>query len=224
MRNEMMDRPVVKATVQDFLRAQPLALSPQLKRIEQAANERRIPIIPRETAVYLYQLVQRSRPEQILEVGTAIGFSAALFVEASQQHAQVTTIDRFPDFYERALTNWQSLGYQDQIKLLQGDASDLLPTLPGPYQLIFLDAAKAQYIKFLPEALRLLAPSGSLLIDDVLQGGSVFAPESTIRHRNKGIHRNLNKLFASVYADPRLNVSLLPLGDGVLQISWRNQA
>ncbi|WP_461217923.1 O-methyltransferase [Lapidilactobacillus salsurivasis] len=222
MRNEMMDQPVIASDVLKFMRMQPLPLSPQLERIEQDATTSRIPIVPRETAVYLYQVVQQHQPQRILEVGTAIGFSAALFVEASQRRAQVTTIDRFPNFYEQAQANWAALGYQEDIDLLIGDAADILPTLTGPYQLIFLDAAKAQYIKFLPEALRLLAPTGMLLIDDVLQGGSVFAADSTIRHRNKGIHRNLNRLFDSVYQDPRLLVSMLPLGDGVLQITWRD--
>lgn len=221
MRNEMMSHPVVHEKVQNFLRQQPLKISPALAKIEQWANERRVPIIPRETAAYLYQLVSLQAPQRILEVGTAIGFSSALFVEADPKNVQVTTIDRFDTMYNHAKENWQRLGYQDQIDLLVGDAADILPTLQTNYDLIFLDAAKAQYIKFLPDALRLLAPNGVLLIDDVLQGGTIFDDIATIRHRNKGIHRRLNELLTAVYQNPDLNVSLLPLGDGVLQISWR---
>src|SRR5699024_3447363 len=160
-------------------------------------------------------------PQRILEVGTAIGFSSALFVEADPKNVQVTTIDRFDTMYNHAKENWQQLGYQDQIDLLIGDAADILPTLQTDYDLIFLDAAKAQYIKFLPDALRLLAPNGILLIDYVLLGGTIFDDITTIRHRNNGIHRGLNQLLTTVYQNPNLNVSLLPLGDGVLQITWR---
>ncbi|WP_318531164.1 O-methyltransferase [Lapidilactobacillus mulanensis] len=217
----MMSRPVINEKVLQYLRQQPVPLSPKLRGIEEFANEKRIPIIPHETVSYLYQLVNQLRPTKILEVGTAIGFSAALFVEASQQQTRVTTIDRFEEMYQRAQTNWQSLGYQSQIQLLTGDAADILPMLTGQYELIFLDAAKAQYINFLPEALRLLAPEGVLLIDDVLQGGTIFEPIESIRHRDKGIHRHLNQLLDTVYADDELLTTLLPLGDGLLKITRR---
>ena len=219
MRNEMMSRPVVKPEVLNFLRQQTVPLSSKLLQIQHEANTKRIPIIPQETVSYLYQLVTQRQPKAILEVGTAIGFSSSLFVEATQKQAQITTIDRFETMYHHARANWEQLGYSENIQLLTGDAADILPTLTTQYDLIFLDAAKAQYIKFLPEALRLLAPHGILLIDDVLQGGSIFEPETTIRHRNKGIHRKLNQLLTTVYADPNLLATLLPLGDGLLQVT-----
>lgn len=222
MRNEMMSRPVINSKVLHYLRQQPVPLSPKLKAIEAAAHQKRIPVIPHETVSYLYQLVDQLHPRRVLEVGTAIGFSAALFVEASQMHAQVTTIDRYPEFYEQAKQNWQALGYQQSIQLMTGDAADILPMLTGSYDLIFLDAAKAQYIHFLPEALRLLPPDGILLIDDVLQAGTIFDPVETIRHREKGIHRHLNQLLETVYDDPALLVTLLPLGDGLLKITKRS--
>lgn len=218
MRNKMLDQPILDLKVQKYLRQQPLPISTSLAQIEQQARAKRIPIIPRETAVYLFQLVCQLKPRRILEVGSAIGFSAALFVEASQKKAQVTTIDRFPHFYHQAQKNWQELDLEEQIKFIAGDAAEVLPQLTGSYDLIFLDAAKAQYIRYLPEVLRLVAADGLILMDDVLQGGSVFAPDEAIRHRNKGIHRRLNDLLTQVYQDPQLLVSLLPLGDGLLQI------
>ncbi|WP_125608249.1 O-methyltransferase [Lapidilactobacillus bayanensis] len=219
MRNEMMSRPVVKPEVLNFLRQQPVPISAQLLKIQQDANTKLIPIIPQETVSYLFQLVAQLQPKKILEVGTAIGFSSSLFVEATHQQAKVTTIDRFETMYNHAHENWQRLGYLANIQLLTGDAADILPMLTDHYDLIFLDAAKAQYIKFLPEVLRLLQPNGLLIIDDVLQGGSIFDPETTIRHRDKGIHRKLNELLTTVYADDTLLASLLPLGDGLLQIT-----
>lgn len=224
MRNEMMLRPVIKPEVLAFLRQQPVPLSTKLQEIQQDANTKRVPIIPQETVSYLFQLVAQAQPKKILEVGTAIGFSSSLFIEATHKQAKVTTIDRFDTMYDHAKENWKQLGYLDNIELLTGDAADILPMLTTQYDLIFLDAAKAQYIKFLPEALRLLQPNGILLIDDVLQGGSIFEPLETIRHRDKGIHRKLNELLKTVYDDPTLLVSLLPLGDGLLQITRVNQA
>lgn len=221
MRNKMLDQPIIDLKVQNYLRQQPLPISQELAQLEQQAQAERIPIIPRETAVYLFQLVRQFKPQRILEVGSAIGFSAALFVEASHQQARVTTIDRFPHFYHQAQKNWRKLQVEQQINFIAGDAAEVLPQLTGAYDLIFLDAAKAQYIRYLPEVLRLVATDGVVLIDDVLQGGSVLAPDDTIRHRNKGIHRHLNDLLTQVYQDPRLLVSLLPLGDGLLQITHR---
>lgn len=221
MRNEMMSRPVIQSEVLDFMRQQSVPISSELLKIQQDANTKRIPIIPQETVSYLFQLVAQRQPRQILEVGTAIGFSSSLFIEATNKKAKVTTIDRFDTMYQHAKENWQRLGYLDNIELLTGDAADILPMLTHHYDLIFLDAAKAQYIKFLPEALRLLNDTGMLLIDDVLQGGSIFEPEATIRHRDKGIHRKLNQLLTTVYQDPTLLATLLPLGDGLLQITKR---
>ena len=133
----------------------------------------------------------------------------------SQGH--LTTIDRYPLMYERAKENFKHLALEERITLLEGDAADILPTLSGPYDVIFMDSAKAKYVEFFPECMRLLKVGGVLLIDDVLQGGTVLDDESTIPKRVRKIHRKLNELFEVVYASSH-RASLIPLGDGLLLV------
>lgn len=217
----MMHQPVIDQAVLDFMRTKVAVLDGPLGELEAQAHEKGIPVIPHETVAFLQQLVAMKQPQQILEIGTAIGFSAALMASVMPASGHVTTIDRYELMYERAAANFKQLGLTDKITQKNGDAADILPTLTGSYDLIFMDSAKSKYVEFLPDCLRLLAPGGVLLIDDVLQGGTIFLPKNEIEHRNRGIHRKLNELFETVLPDKTLYSSLLPLGDGVLMITKR---
>ncbi|ATO42903.1 O-methyltransferase [Loigolactobacillus coryniformis] len=219
MHNEMMHRPVVKPAVLDFLRQGTTQLTGALGELEQQAHEKGVPVIPHETVTFMQTLFNLKKPQTVLEVGTAIGFSASLFATCMGATGRVTSIDRYPLMLEHAKENIAHLGLEGQIKLLAGDAADILPTLTPSYDLIFMDSAKAKYLDFLDDCLRLLAADGVLLIDDVLQGGTVFADAATIPHRNKAIYRKLNQLLTRVFNDSTLVATLLPLGDGVLMIT-----
>lgn len=218
MLNEMMHRPVVMEKVVDFMRHHQAPFTGQLGEIEAYANERGIPVIPHETAVFIDFLLGLLRPKAILEIGTAIGFSASLMARHLAPGGHLTTIDRYPKMFERAKENFEKMGIEDQVTLLEGDAADVLPTLQGQFDVIFMDSAKAKYVDFLPECLRLLSDTGVLLIDDVFQGGTVLDDEETIPKRVRTIHRKLNLLFETVHQDPHLKSSLVPLGDGILMI------
>lgn len=215
----MMHQPVVDQAVLDFMRTKVAILDGPLGELEAYAHVNGIPVIPHETVAFLQQLVALKQPQQILEIGTAIGFSASLMASVMPEDGHVTTIDRYELMYERAAANFKKLGLTDKVTQKNGDAADILPTLTESYDLIFMDSAKSKYIEFLPDCLRLLAPGGVLLIDDVLQGGTIFLPKNEIEHRNRGIHRKLNELFETVLPDQSLYSSLLPLGDGVLMIT-----
>ena len=218
MLNEMMHRPVVMEKVVEFMRtAQGGFDSEGVNQIQAYANERGIPIIPHETAKFIDLFMSIIQPEQILEIGTDIGFSASLMAQHLTSQGHLTTIDRYPLMYERAKENFKHLALEERITLLEGDAADILPTLNGSYDVIFMDSAKAKYVEFFPECMRLLKVGGVLLIDDVLQGGTVLDDESTIPKRVRKIHRKLNELFEVVYASPH-RASLIPLGDGLLLI------
>lgn len=219
MHNEMMHRPVVKPAVLDFLRQGTTQLTGALGELEQQAHEKGVPVIPHETVTFMQTLFNLKKPQTVLEVGTAIGFSASLFATCMGATGRVTSIDRYPLMLEHAKKNIAHLGLEGQIKLLAGDAADILPTLTPSYDLIFMDSAKAKYLDFLDDCLRLLAADGVLLIDDVLQGGTVFADAATVPHRNKAIYRKLNQLLTRVFNDSTLVATLLPLGDGVLMIT-----
>ncbi|MFC6171423.1 O-methyltransferase [Loigolactobacillus jiayinensis] len=219
MHNEMMRRPVIKPAVLNFLREQTTQLTGPLGELEKKAHQDGVPVIPHETVTFMQTLFNLQKPQTVLEVGTAIGFSASLFATCMGPKGRVTSIDRYPLMLEHAHENIAQLGLEDQITLLAGDAADILPTLTPSYAVIFMDSAKAKYLDFLPDCLRLLADDGVLLIDDVLQGGTVFDDDATIAHKNKAIHRKLNLLLTQVFSDTTLVATLLPLGDGVLMIT-----
>lgn len=214
----MMHRPIVMQKVVDFMREGQLGFEGGLGEIEAYANELGIPIVPHETAKFLDFFTATMQPSQILEIGTAIGFSASLMAQHLQADGHLTTIDRYEKMYERAKENFKKMGLEDRITLIEGDAADVLPTLEGSYDLIFMDSAKAKYIEFYPECMRLLRQGGVLIIDDVFQGGTVLDDEAEIPKRVRKIHRKLNELFDTVLNDKTNRSTLVPLGDGLLMV------
>ncbi|MGX7420506.1 O-methyltransferase [Carnobacterium gallinarum] len=216
--NEMMDRPVVNRDVLDFIRKKQKPLAGELGEIERGANERGVPIIPHETVVFLNLLLGQLKPKQVLEIGAAIGFSSSLMAQHVGEKGHVTTIDRFDVMIEKAKANYVTLGLTDKVTLLEGQASDILPTLTGPYDLIFMDSAKSKYYDFFPECMRLLRVGGMLIVDDVLQGGTILLPKEEIPKRSRAIHKKLNAFLEVVMEHPSIESSLLPLGDGLLLI------
>ncbi|MBE9390457.1 O-methyltransferase [Vagococcus salmoninarum] len=219
MRNPMMSMPVVKEEIVKFMRESQKPLSGDLGRLQRQANEDGVPIIPHETVVFMQFLLGQLKPTTILEIGTAIGFSASLMTKYLPEDGHITTIDRFDVMIKKAKANFEKLGLEKQVTLLEGQAADILPTLEGPYDFIFMDSAKSKYIEFLPECLRVLKVGGVLMIDDVLQGGTILQPIEEIHRSQRAIHRKLNELFETVMTHPDLTVSLVPLGDGVLLIT-----
>lgn len=222
MRNEMMYRPIINEDILHYLRTEQKQLTGSLGDLEALAHENGVPVIPHETVVFLQFLLKQKQPKRVLEIGTAIGFSASLMAESLGKEANITTIDRFPVMIEKAKANFEKLGLADQVTLLEGDAADILSTLEGPYDFIFMDSAKSKYIAFLPECLRLLSDDGVLMVDDIFQAGTVLQPIEDIPRKNRSIHRHLNEFLEVVTTSPELTSTLLPLGDGVALISKNN--
>ncbi|WP_416353170.1 O-methyltransferase [Agrilactobacillus fermenti] len=219
MLNEMMHRPIIDKAVLTFLREQQQPLKGPLGDFEKQVREAGVPVIPPETVNFFKVLLKIMRPKRILEVGTAVGFSTTLMALNTPETTKITTIDRFDVMLTQARQTFKKFALEERVQLLAGDAADLLPKLTATYDWIFLDSAKAKYISFLPDCLRLLNTHGVLLIDDVMQGGTVLKPDSEIKHKNRSIHRNLNRLFTRVFEDDTLSSSILPLGDGLLMIT-----
>lgn len=218
MRNEMMHRPVVKKELVAFMREKQKQLTGKLGQIEQTAHEKEVPIIPHETVVFLQFLLGQMKPKQILEIGTAIGFSSSLMAQYVGD-GHVTTIDRYDVMIKKARETYKQLGLEDKVTLLEGQAADVLPTLDGPYDFIFMDSAKSKYIEFLPECLRLLRKGGVLMVDDVFQAGTILDPIEDIPRGQRAIHRKLNLFLNTVMDHPQLTSSLIPLGDGIILIT-----
>lgn len=212
-----MRRPIVKPEIVDFMRSEQKQLTGFLADLEDFAHAENVPIIPHETVVYFQFLLQALRPKTILEVGTAIGFSALLMAQASPD-AKVTTIERNPEMAELARENFAKYDVTQQIELIEGDAIDVLATLDATYDFAFMDSAKSKYIVFLPEILKRLSVGGIVVIDDVFQGGDIAKPIEAINRNQRGIYRGLHRLFEATLTHEALTVSLLPLGDGLLMI------
>lgn len=219
MRNEMMHRPVLKDEILELIRNRQKQMDGLLGEVQQEAYDKDVPIIPNETASFLKFFLKQIKAKEVLEIGTAIGFSASLMAQTMGKDGHVTTIDRFDVMIRKAKANFEKLGLSEQVTLLEGDAKDVLPTLNGLYDFIFMDSAKSKYIEFLPECLRVLKKDGVIMIDDVFQAGTVMHDIKEIPKSQRTIYRKLNKLYDTVLSHPDLTVSILPLGDGVLMIS-----
>lgn len=189
--------------------------TPFLDGIEKEALRDRIPVIRKSTQSLLKFLLALSKPGRILEVGTAIGFSSLLMSEYGPGDCHITTIEKYEKRIPQAKENFRRAGAEDRISLLEGDAADILKALPGPYDLIFMDAAKGQYIFFLPEVFRLLAPGGLLVSDNVLQDGDVIESRYAVTRRNRTIHARMREYLFELTHHPGLETVILPVGDGV---------
>jgi len=189
--------------------------TPFLNELEKKAREDRVPVIRREMQSFLKVLLQIKRPRLILEVGTAVGFSTLLMSEYAPETCRITTIENYEKRIPIARENFRKAGKEDRITLLCGDAARVLTTLEGPYDLIFMDAAKAQYIHFLPEVLRLLGPGGILVSDNVLQDGDIMESRYAVERRNRTIHSRMREYLYELKHNSKILTSILPLGDGV---------
>lgn len=189
--------------------------TPFLNELEKKAKEDRVPVIRREMQSFLKVMLQIKRPRLILEVGTAVGFSALLMSEYAPEDCRITTIENYEKRIPVARENFKRAGKESQITLLEGDAAQVLKELEGTYDLIFMDAAKGQYIHFLPEILRLLEKGGILISDNVLQDGDLIESHFAVERRNRTIYKRMREYLYVLKHHEMLETSILPLGDGV---------
>ncbi|HFI0632541.1 TPA: O-methyltransferase [Streptococcus suis] len=216
--NHNMRRPVVKEEIVDFMRTRQAQNTGFLKELEDFARKENIPIIPHETVAYFRLLMQTLQPTRILEIGTAIGFSALLMAEHSPQ-SQITTIDRNEEMIGFAKENFAKFDRRKQIELLEGEAMDLLPSLPDDsYDFVFMDSAKSKYIVFLPEVLKKVKVGGLIVLDDIFQGGDVAKDIMEVRRGQRTIYRGLQRLFDATLDNPDLTASLISMSDGLLML------
>ena len=186
-----------------------------LNEIEKFALETQVPIIRRSMQSLLKFLLKFTKPKSILEVGTAIGFSALLMSEYAPGDCHITTIEKYEKRIPIAKENFRKAGREDRITLLEGDATEILRELEGTYDVIFMDAAKGQYIHFLPEILRLLAKDGVLVSDNVLQDGDVIESRFAVTRRNRTIHKRMREYLYTLTHSEELVTAVLPVGDGI---------
>lgn len=207
-----------------FLAAYDRGNTPLLEQIEQEALETNEPIIRTQTQGLLRFLLALHRPMSILEVGCAVGFSALLMSEYAPAGCRITTIEKVERRIAAARENFRRAGRENAITLLEGDAADILKELTGPYDMIFMDAAKGQYPIFLPDVLRLLAPGGLLVSDNVLQDGDILESRFAVERRNRTIHSRMREYLFELTHNEALITTVLPVGDGVtVSVKWKKK-
>ena len=185
-------------------------------RIEQEALAARVPIIRRETAALLKTLVAAKAPRAILEIGTAVGYSALLMARVMPADCRITTIEKYEKRIPIARENFRLAGEEERSTLLEGDADEILDRLKGSYfDFVFMDAAKGQYLAWLPKLMELM-PAGAVLVsDNVLQDGDIVQSRFAVERRNRTIHARMREYLYELKHNSALETSILPVGDGV---------
>ena len=206
---------IVDERMVTYINSLDMGNTPLLNEIEKEAKADLVPVIRKEMQSFLKVLLAIHRPLRVLEVGTAVGFSALLFCEYGPENMQVTTIEKYEKRIPIARENFRRAGRENQITLLEGDAADILKELQESYDLIFMDAAKGQYIHFLDDVLRLMKPGSVLVSDNVLQGGDIIESHYAVERRNRTIYKRMREYLYELKHNDKLLTSVIPLGDGV---------
>ena len=201
--------------IRSFINSLDRGNAPFLDELEKKAIEDEVPIIRKDTQALLKFLLNLQRPVNILEIGCAVGYSALLMAEYSSDETRITTIEKYEKRIPVAKENFHRYDTKDKITLLEGDATDILKTLDPGYDFIFMDAAKGQYINFLPECLRLLTKGGLLVSDNVLQDGDVFESRFAVTRRNRTIHARMREYLYEIKHCDGLDTVILTVGDGM---------
>lgn len=195
-----------------------------LDNLEKEAISDNVPIIRRSMQRFLKLMLKMNKPKSILEVGTAVGFSAILMAQYSEEDCHITTIEKYEKRIEIAKENFKKSGFGDRITFLEGDATDILKELSDKvntnstedqYDMIFMDAAKGQYIHFLQDTLKLLKSGGVLITDNVLQDDTVIQSKYTVVRRDRTIHKRMREYLFELMHNEALTTDILQVGDGI---------
>ncbi|MCT4543625.1 MAG: O-methyltransferase [Vallitalea sp.] len=203
----------------EYIREYLMAIEPDenslLNNIREDAIKKNVPIIKSEVKNLLRCMLAVKKPKMILEIGTAVAYSTIIMSDFIDESGKIITIERSNEMIEKAKKNIKLANKEDKITLLEGDASKILPSLTESFDVIFMDAAKGQYLTFYPECLRLLKKDGLLISDNVLQNGMVAKSRFSIPRRQRTIHNRMRQYLWELNHNPNLQTSILPIADGV---------
>jgi predicted O-methyltransferase YrrM len=183
--------------------------------IEEFAHQTNVPIIRKEMESFLRVLIEIKKPKRILELGTAIGYSAILMANTMSENCRITTIENYDKRIPIAKDNFKRAGVEKKVELLEGDALEILQKINEPYDFVFMDAAKAQYLVYLKEIMRLLPVGGILIADNVLQDGELVESRYAVERRNRTIHSRMREYLYEVKNMKELETTIIPIGDGI---------
>ena len=190
---------------------------PFLDALQRQALQDEVPIIRQDMQSFLKVLLAVHQPKKILEVGTAVGFSALLMADHTSEECQITTIEKYEKRIPAAKENFKKAGRENRITLLEGDALEIMKGMPDDagFDFVFMDAAKGQYPAYLEQVMRFLVPGGILITDNVLQDGDIIESRFAVERRDRTIHSRMREYLYTLKHHPELETSILPLGDGV---------
>lgn len=205
---------IVNHYVEDYIRGLQRETEDYFLRLEAYAEEFHVPIIHKEVKSLLAFVVASTQAKSVLEIGTAIGYSASVFARAMNGKGKITSIERREDYHEMAKANVQTLGYDTEFDFRLGDAMEVLDQIDDKYDIIFVDAAKGHYQVFLDKCMNQLNPGGVIISDNVLYQGMIASDEYVIR-RKKTIVKRMRHYLDHISNHPELTTTLLPMSDGI---------
>ena len=207
---------IVNERIVSYIHSLEKTNSEVLEKIEEQAHIDNVPIIRKEMESFLRVMLYIKKPKRILELGTAVGYSAILMSECIDEDGKITTIENYEKRIVEAKKNIELSGKGQIIELLEGDATEVMKTLPSQqFDFVFMDAAKAQYIYFLPEVLRLMKKGAVLITDNVLQEGDLLESRFVVERRDRTIHKRMREYLEVVKNHEELETSIVPIGDGI---------
>ena len=206
---------IVEERMKTYINSLDMGNTPFLQELEAQALANRVPIIRRDMQSFMRMLLAVKQPKRILEVGTAVGFSTLLMCEYGTKDLEIVTIENYEKRIPIAKANFKEAGRESQITLLEGDAGQILKELDGAFDMSFMDAAKGQYINWLPDVMRLMRKGSVLISDNVLQEGDIIESHYLVERRNRTIYKRMREYLYELKHNPALITSIIPLGDGV---------
>ena len=207
---------IVDNRITEYLHSLETSRGELLDTIEKKAIEDGVPIIRSETAALLRSLTAALRPENILEIGTAVGYSALQMCQVMPANCHITTIEKYEKRIPEAKENFRKAGEESRITFLEGDADMWLKELKGKqFDLVFMDAAKGQYLNWLPLLLDLMPVGAVLISDNVLQDGDVVQSRFAVQRRNRTIHSRMREYLYELKHMEEFETAVIPIGDGV---------
>lgn len=201
--------------IADYIRSLESGHGELCDRIAREARKNHVPVIRPETAAFLKTMIAIVRPLRILEVGTAVGYSALLMAQVMPEEASIVTMENYAPRIAQARRNIRQASMESRITLMEGDAGELLGQLSGSYDFIFMDAAKGQYLHWLPQILDRMEEGAVLFSDNVFQDGDIFESRFAVRRRDRTIHARMREYLCELKHLPELETSVVPVGDGV---------
>ncbi|MCR5607633.1 MAG: O-methyltransferase [Lachnospiraceae bacterium] len=212
---------IVNDRIADYINSLEVELPEYLRIIEKDAISKHVPIVKRQTQSLLKFLVTMKQPENILEIGTAVGFSSLLMSEYMPKDCHITTIERNDKRYEKACENIKNANKEDQITIIKGDATEVLKDIGGCYDIVFVDAAKGQYLTFLKDVMPLMKSHALLISDNVLQDGDVTQSRYGVIRRNRTIHYRMRDYLYDITHMEEFQTVIIPVGDGVTLSTYK---